>query len=303
MKSRSELIENDAYLLTKPSMQSLPFVFASPHSGDDYSQEFLAQSRLDATAIRRSEDCFVHELFHDAPVLGSPLIRARFPRAYLDPNREPYELDPKMFAGPLPGFVNSRSARVSVGLGTIARVVSNGAEIYHKKLDFAEVEQRIDRLYFPYHAMIKQLLVATRAKFGAAVLVDCHSMPSNGSAIEGDSGRRRCDFVLGDRFGTSCDPAIIDLFENCLIEMGYSVARNDPYAGGFVTQNYGRPNERIHALQIEINRGLYMDEAAIERIPEMAKLTDNLGKLISRLGTVEPSKLRPPPQVYADAAQ
>ena len=164
MKTRSELIENDAYLLTKPGMQSLPFVFASPHSGDDYSQEFLAQSRLDATAIRRSEDCFVHELFHDAPVLGSPLMRARFPRAYLDPNREPYELDPKMFAGPLPSFVNSRSARVSVGLGTIARVVSNGAEIYRKKLDFAEVEQRIDRLYFPYHAMIKQLLVATRAK-------------------------------------------------------------------------------------------------------------------------------------------
>jgi len=303
MKMRPLLIENDAYLLTKPGVQSLPFVFASPHSGDEYSEAFLAQSRLDATAIRRSEDCFVHELFHDAPSLGSPLIRARFPRAYLDPNREPYELDPKMFSGPLPSFINSRSARVSVGLGTIARVVSNGAEIYRKKLDFAEVEQRIDRLYFPYHAMIKQLLVATRAKFGAAVLIDCHSMPSTGSAIDGDSGQRRCDFVLGDRFGTSCDPAIVDLFEECLIGMGYSVARNDPYAGGFVTQNYGRPNERIHALQIEINRGLYMDEAAIERIPEMARLTDSLGKLITSLGAVDPSNLRPPPQVYADAAQ
>ncbi|MDC0655106.1 N-formylglutamate amidohydrolase [bacterium] len=303
MKTSPELIETEAYLLRKPSIQSLPFVFASPHSGDDYSEEFLAQSRLDATAIRRSEDCFVHELFHDAPILGSPLMQARFPRAYLDPNREPYELDPKMFVGPLPNFVNSRSARVSVGLGTIARVVSNGAEIYRKKLNFAEVEQRIDRLYFPYHAMIKQLLVATRAKFGAAVLVDCHSMPSNGSAIEGDSGLRRCDFVLGDRFGTSCDPKIIDLFQNYLVEMGYSVARNDPYAGGFVTQNYGRPNERIHALQIEINRSLYMDELAIERIPEMAKLTDNLGKLISRLRTVDPISLRPPPQVYSDAAQ
>jgi len=263
MTAPPESLENEAYVLTKPNPQTLPFVFASPHSGDDYSDEFLAQSRLDATAIRRSEDCFVHELFQDAPRLGAPLIRARFPRAYLDPNREPYELDPTMFRGSLPSFVNSRSARVSVGLGTIARVVSNGAEIYRKKLDFREVEQRIDRLYFPYHAMIKQLLVATRAQFGAVVLVDCHSMPSMGSAVEGDTGRRRCDFVLGDRFGTSCDPAIVDLLERRLNDLGYSVARNDPYAGGFVTQNYGRPGAGIHAVQIEINRGLYMDEATI----------------------------------------
>jgi N-formylglutamate amidohydrolase len=188
-------------------------------------------------------------------------------------------------------------------LGTIARVVSNGTEIYRKKLDFAEIEKRIDRLYFPYHAMIKQLLVATRAKFGAAILVDCHSMPSTGSPIEGDSGRKRCDFVLGDRFGTSCDPSIVDLFETSLIGMGYSVARNDPYAGGFVTQNYGRPNSGIHALQIEINRGLYMDEAAITRVPAMTKLTDSLAQLMAALATVDPGKLRPPPQPYADAAQ
>ena len=303
MTATPESLKNDAYVLTKPGVQTLPFVFASPHSGDDYDAEFLAQSRLDATAIRRSEDCFVHELFRDAPRLGAPLIRARFPRAYLDPNREPYELDPNMFNGPLPSFVNSRSARVSVGLGTIARVVSNGAEIYRRKLDFAEVEKRIDRLYFPYHAMIKQLLVATRAKFGAVVLVDCHSMPSMGTAIEGNSGRRRCDFVLGDRFGTSCDPAILDLFEAGLTERGYSVARNDPYAGGFVTQNYGRPNSGIHALQIEINRGLYMDEASISRVPKMATLTENLAEFMADLTKVDPSRLRAPPQVYADAAQ
>jgi len=303
MTAPPESLENEAYVLTKPNPQTLPFVFASPHSGDDYSDEFLAQSRLDATAIRRSEDCFVHELFQDAPRLGAPLIRARFPRAYLDPNREPYELDPTMFKGSLPSFVNSRSARVSVGLGTIARVVSNGAEIYRKKLDFREVEQRIDRLYFPYHAMIKQLLVATRAQFGAVVLVDCHSMPSMGSAVEGDTGRRRCDFVLGDRFGTSCDPAIVDLLERRLNDLGYSVARNDPYAGGFVTQNYGRPGAGIHAVQIEINRGLYMDEATISRAPKMAALIDNLADLMAGLNAVDPSLLRAPAQVYADAAQ
>jgi N-formylglutamate amidohydrolase len=303
MTAPPESLENEAYVLTKPNPQTLPFVFASPHSGDDYSDEFLAQSRLDATAIRRSEDCFVHELFQDAPRLGAPLIRARFPRAYLDPNRQPYELDPTMFKGSLPSFVNSRSARVSVGLGTIARVVSNGAEIYRKKLDFREVEQRIDRLYFPYHAMIKQLLVATRAQFGAVVLVDCHSMPSMGSAVEGDTGRRRCDFVLGDRFGTSCDPAIVDLLERRLNDLGYSVARNDPYAGGFVTQNYGRPSAGIHAVQIEINRGLYMDEATISRAPKMAALIDNLADLMAGLNAVDPSLLRAPAQVYADAAQ
>ncbi len=298
-----DVLQNEAYELIRPHEQMLPFVFASPHSGDNYSKEFLAQSRLDAIAIRRSEDCFVHELFGRAPELGGPLICALFPRAYLDPNREPYELDPKMFADPLPSFVNSRSARVSVGLGTIARVVSNGAEIYRKKLSFAEVERRIDRLYFPYHAMIKQLLVATRAKFGAAVLVDCHSMPSTGTAIEGDSGRRRSDFVLGDRFGTSCDPAIVDLFENSLTAMGYSVARNDPYAGGFVTQNYGRPNSGIHALQVEVNRALYMDESTITRASGMAKLVEDLGKLIASLAIVDPRALRAPPQVFADAAQ
>ncbi len=303
MKRPSEVTRNEAYELIRPREQAIPFVFASPHSGVDYPEEFLAQSRLDATAIRRSEDCFVHELFASAPGLGGPLIRALFPRAYLDPNREPYELDPKMFSDPLPSFANVRSARVSVGLGTIAKVVSNGAEIYRRKLRFTEVEQRIDRLYFPYHAMIKQLLVATRAKFGAAVLVDCHSMPSMGTAIEGDSGRRRCDIVLGDRYGTSCDPAVVELFEKRFVDMGYSVARNDPYAGGFVTQNYGRPSSGIHALQIEVNRGLYMDESTIARTPWIESLTTDLGKLIAGLTEIDARALRPPPPAFADAAQ
>jgi N-formylglutamate amidohydrolase len=303
MNDLAEVQRNEAYEVIRPKDQKLPFVFASPHSGSDYPPDFVAESHLDAMAIRRSEDCFVHELFSGAPRLGAPLIHAIFPRAYLDPNREPYELDPKMFSDPLPSFVNTRSARVSVGLGTIARVVSNGAEIYRRKLTFAEAEQRIDRLYFPYHAMIKQLLVATRAKFGAAVLVDCHSMPSTGSAIEGDAGRRRCDIVLGDRFGTSCDPAVVDLAERHLIDMGFSVARNDPYAGGFVTQNYGRPTEGLHALQIEVNRALYLDENAIARTPAMAEVTDRIGRLIRILGEVDAQALRPPPQTFADAAQ
>ncbi len=303
MSGETDVQTTEAFEVVRPQPQTLPFVFASPHSGDTYPPEFLEQSRLDGQAIRRSEDAFVHELFGRAPIQGAPLIRAAFPRAFLDPNREPYELDPKMFVDRLPNFVNTRSARVSVGLGTIARVVSNGAEIYRKKLTFAEAEQRIDRLYFPYHAMVKQLLVATRSRFGAAILIDCHSMPSTGSAIEGDAGRRRCDIVLGDRFGTSCDPAIVDRVEQCLVAEGLSVSRNDPYAGGFVTQNYGRPTEGLHALQIEVNRALYMDEHAIARLPKMARLIDVFGRLIEGLREIDPAALRPPPQTFADAAQ
>ena len=279
MRTRPELIENDAYLLTKPGVQSLPFVFASPHSGDDYSEAFLAQSRLDATAIRRSEDCFVHELFSDAPALGSPLIRARFPRAYLDPNREPYELDPAMFDAPLPRWINSRSPRVRAGLGTVPRVVAGGAEIYRGKLLPEEAERRIKGCYVPYHDALVELIGETRATFGTACLIDCHSMPSAGN----DGGRQKSDIVIGDRFGASCDRSITAAATELLREQGLTVRRNDPYPGGFITEHYGRPDQGVHAIQLEFNRALYMEERTMRRGKGMEATRQTLERAIAAI--------------------
>src|SRR5271166_740414 len=164
--------------LHEPAARRLPLVLASPHSGSEYPADFVAASRLDPLALRQSEDSFVDELFAAAPHLGAPLLSARFPRAYLDVNREAYELDPTMFSDPLPGFINAGSPRVRMGLGTIARIVANGEEIYAKKLRFAEARQRIECLYHPYHQALRQLVEETEAMFGGYLLVDCHSMPS-----------------------------------------------------------------------------------------------------------------------------
>src|SRR5262245_46995006 len=185
--------------------QRVPFVFNSPHSGNHYPERFLALTRLDGMAIRRSEDCFVDELFGAAVPLGAPLLAARFPRAYLDVNREPWELDPAMFADSLPAFVNSRSPRVRMGLGTIARVVASGEEIYARKLRFAEARQRVESLYHPYHNALRQLVLDTEAEFGGYLLIDCHSMPSAASEVGGQDA----DIVLGDCHGAACAPRLV----------------------------------------------------------------------------------------------
>ncbi|MBI3710944.1 MAG: N-formylglutamate amidohydrolase [Proteobacteria bacterium] len=274
-----------------PTRQTVPVVFASPHSGNIYPPDFVAQARLDINNLRRSEDAFIDELFGAAPRLGAPLLKALFPRAYIDPNREPFELDPAMFADSLPPFVNTRSPRVSAGLGTIARVVASGAEIYRAKLSFAEARTRIDALYRPYHARLAELVDATAAQFGHAVLIDCHSMPSVGGPMDRDPGRRRVDFVLGDCFGASCAPVLTLGVERYLRDLGYAVARNDPYAGGFTTRHYGRPSDGHHALQIEINRALYMDEARIERGADFQVLATRLGGLIQAVGAIAAREL------------
>jgi len=272
-----------AYDVAAPSRQTAAVVFASPHSGKNYPPGFVAASRLDPLTLRRSEDAFVDELFATAPRHGAPLLRALFPRAYIDPNREPWELDPAMFAEALPSFVNGASPRVSAGLGTIARVVANGAEIYRNKLTFSEAKHRVETLYRPYHAKLEELLAATHARFGRCLLIDCHSMPSVGGPMDRDPGKRRVDFVLGDCFGTACAPSLIGAVEAFLKARGYAVGRNDPYAGGFTTRHYGRPDQGRHALQIEINRGLYMDEMRIERSRGFAGLARHLDELIEYL--------------------
>jgi len=273
--------------------QAVPLVLASPHSGADYPVDFLAASRLDALTLRRSEDSFVDEIFGAAPTLGAPLLRARFPRAYVDVNREPFELDPTMFEDLLPNFVNSHSPRVRVGLGTIARVVASGEEIYARKLKFSEAAQRIETLYRPYHRTLKQLLDTTQERYGFCILLDCHSMPS----ASGDRDRRdrspRADMVLGDCHGAACHPVITETAHRVLNAKGYSTALNTPYAGGFTTAHYGRPAAGVHCLQIEINRALYMDERTFERKPFLAQLGDDMRDLTETLSAIDPELLRP----------
>lgn len=274
-----------------PSTQSLPLVFASPHSGRNYPPDFVAASRLDRVSLRRSEDGFVDEIFAAAPELGAPLLRAHFPRAYVDANREPFELDPRMFVDALPPYANTRSPRVAAGLGTIARLVANGADIYRDKLAFSEALYRIRNYYWPYHNTLRQLIDQTRERFGGCILVDCHSMPSVGGPMDYDAGHRRVDFVLGDCHGTACSPRVMETAEECLTGLGYHVKRNTPYSGGFVTRNYGRPEERVHAIQIEVNRALYMDERRVMRAPGLNPLAKDMRALIAALGRLPPAKL------------
>jgi N-formylglutamate amidohydrolase len=294
MDGRSELGApvNPPHEVAAPAQQQVALVCASPHSGSDYPAEFLAASRLDPLTLRRSEDSFVDEIFGGAIELGAPLLKARFPRAYLDPNREPYELDPTMFADPLPAYVNSRSPRVQVGLGTIARVVATGEEIYARKLRFADAVSRVDRLYRPYHQALRQLLAGTSERFAGYLLIDCHSMPSTGGPSEREFKRSGVDIVLGDCHGTSCHPAIMETAQRLLSAKGYRVVRNAPYAGGFTTSHYGAPQSGRHAMQVEINRALYMDERSIERKPFLRRLARDMVDLMAALAVLQPRQLK-----------
>lgn len=258
-----------------------PLVFASPHSGRFYPEDMMAAAALDALAIRRSEDAFVDELIAEAPELGVAVIRANLARAYIDLNRDAFELDPAMFADELPDFARARTARVAAGLGTIARVVSEGQEIYARKLTFAEAKRRIEGAHAPYHAALARLIGEAHAAHGYAILIDWHSMPAAAARIGGRDGA--CDIVLGDRFGAACAGVVTQRVERALEEMGYRVARNAPYAGGYTTEHYGRPGRRTHALQIEISRALYLDEAVLSPTAGFARLQADLTALTRRL--------------------
>jgi N-formylglutamate amidohydrolase len=258
-------------------------VFSSPHSGNVYPARFLTTARLDAMTLRRSEDTYVEDLFAGAATVGAPLLKARFPRAYLDVNREPYELDPRMFEGKLPSYANTRSMRVAGGLGTIARIVGESQEIYSRRLPVQEALQRVEGLYKPYHRTLRRLIQRAIRQFGLAVLVDCHSMPSNGGAAASKSDRIKADFVVGDRYGTSCDLSLVEVIETGLRRQGYIVQRNKPYAGGFITEHYGTPASRTHAVQIEINRALYMNETTLAKATAFETLTRDIGEMIASL--------------------
>ncbi|MEX2450411.1 MAG: N-formylglutamate amidohydrolase [Rhodospirillales bacterium] len=283
-----------AFEIRAPARQTIPLVFASPHSGDFYPPEFIRSARLDPLHLRGSEDAFMDKLFAAAPAHGAPLICAKYPRAFVDPNREPYELDPDMFVDRLPRQANTTSPRVAGGLGTIARVIANGEEIYRSRLPYAEAERRIENYYKPYHGALNGLLDQTRERFGAYLLIDCHSMPSIGGPMDNDPGLQRVDFVLGDGYGTSCAPAVTQRAEAVLKESGFLVTRNNPYAGGFTTRHYGHPAEGRHTLQIEVNRALYMDERAITPTAGFAALSAKITLLIAALADIDSGTLKAP---------
>lgn len=273
MRSRPEREFDPPYVVREPARQTIPFVFNAPHAGAVYPPGFLAGSRLDPLALRRSEDAFVDALFGEVVSLGAPLMTACFPRAYLDVNREPFELDPRMFDGRLPAYANTRSMRVAGGLGTIPRIVADGQEIYRGRIPVDEALERIEELYKPYHKTLRALLQRTAKAFGHAVLIDCHSMPSSSLGRE-EAGK--ADVVLGDRYGTSCAGVLTDLVETELRARGYTVVRNKPYAGGFITEHYGQPAHGRHALQVEVNRALYMDERTLARSAAFPRVSADL---------------------------
>ena len=273
------------FSVVSPKVQTAPFVLCSPHSGRIYPHAFLAQSRLDPMTLRKSEDCFVDELFEGAAALGVPLISARFPRAYLDVNREPYELDPELFADPLPDFANTQSVRVIGGLGTIARIVADGEEIYDMRLSVEHALARIEHLYFPFHSALAGLIAETKAQFGYAILIDCHSMPS---AQMAQSSGPRPDFVIGDRFGAACDPKLTRTLKDALAAAGYDVHLNRPYAGGYITEHYGRPYRGVHAVQIEINRSLYLNETRFTPGRGFHRLKGDLTRIAGALFSAMP---------------
>jgi N-formylglutamate deformylase len=271
---RFALLRAKPYVVHKPQSQVVPFVFSSPHSGRIYPVTFIKSSRLGRTCLRRSEDAFIDELFASALDVGAPLIAARFPRALIDANRAPTELDPSMFEGELLLPVDSASPRVNAGLGVIPRIVRQGAEIYHQKVSAEVAAERLTDFYLPYHAALRRLVSETRSAFGTTILIDCHSMPS---AAAGP------DIVLGDRHGESASPLVILAAERAFQAQGFRVVRNVPYAGGYTTQLHGQPKYGVHALQVEINRALYLDEESISRNASFRLVSAGIAAALAKL--------------------
>lgn len=255
-------MDTNAFTLHRPLRQTTPVVFSSPHSGREYPVDFVRASPLDAQALRSSEDAFVDDLFLHGVACGAPLIAARAPRAYIDLNRAADELDPAVIDGIERAPHNPR---VTSGLGVIPRVVAGGRNIYRGKLSLPEAEQRITRLWHPYHRALRQLMEESHARFGRAVLIDCHSMPHEAIEAHARPGHPRPDVVLGDRFGAAAGREVVERLEAAFAAAGLRVVRNSPFAGAYIAQAYGRPSRGFHVVQVEIDRALYMDEARVEK--------------------------------------
>ena len=270
-----------------PSAPPVPFVFASPHSGRIYPPAFLARARLAGAILRRSEDSYVDWLFRSAPACGASLVHARFPRVFVDANRSPRELDPLLFDVPLDPETVEDTPSVRAGLGVVPRVVAPGVVIHEGSMTLAEAQDRIARHHTPYHAALRGAVESVRSAFGRCFLIDCHSMPS----MIADAEAPLPDVVLGDRFGESCAPGLIDALERLLRAEGLSVRRNMPYAGAYTTRHYGRPEDGVHAVQVEINRGLYLDEERHLPSRGLQTLTRHMESVVARLTALSPESL------------
>ncbi len=281
----NDFTAQSAITIIAPKQQTTPVVFLSPHSGRVYPSDFLMQSRLDPLALRSSEDAYVDELFSGVSALGAPLLQANFPRVYLDANREPLELDPTMFNDALPKEALTNSPRVQAGIGTIARVVNNNQKIYKYLLPYSEAEKRLKTCYVPYHKAVKKLIDQTMDTFGTCLLIDCHSMPSPKTIAKSSAFSKQAEIVLGDRWGASCESATVAIAERTMLSLGYSVRTNTPYAGGFTTQHYGQPSSGVQALQVEIDRSLYMDERSLSKLPVFDSVRERLTRFAEALCT------------------
>lgn len=282
-------MENAVYTLSLPECSNSCAVFNSPHSGSDYPAAFLSRTRLGPLQVRSSEDAFVDDLFRDVPRFGAPLMAARVPRACVDLNRSPDDLDPALIEGASRRFL---TPRISAGLGVIPRVVAEGRPIMEGKLSLAEARVLLARYWYPYHERLRMIIAENRRRFGSVILYDCHSMPSDALASAPDVRGRRPDIILGDRFGVSCDRWVIEGAAELFRANGFEVFRNTPFAGGYITQTYGRPRQGVHALQIEINRALYMDERSISRNEDFEEIVAAVSKVAEGLAGLGNRPLR-----------
>ena len=267
--------EGPAVRVSYPAARTTAYVFASPHSGRDYPASFLDACIPPRSVLRRSEDAYVDQLMDSAPRYGAVLMTAQFPRVYVDPSRAPDELDPAMFTDVPPGLIGPPTPRAAAGLGLVSRLAADGRPLYAESISYEVARQRIADCYTPYHQRLKAEIAASRALFGEAIIIDCHSMPS--------ASARGADIVLGDRYGASCSRALVARAEAHFRDLGFAVVRNRPYAGGYTTEHYGRPASGVQALQVEINRGLYLDELAVAPARGFAPLRRTMEEWIARM--------------------
>ena len=256
-----------------------PVIFASPHSGRHYTAEMRAATCVDLDHLRRSEDAYVDTLIAAAPEFGAHLVCAQFPRVFVDPNRGPWELDPGMFSDRLPKQADPVSRRAASGLGVVPRIGFEGRPLYRRRLRYEEARSRLDRYYAPYHSALAALIAELKAAHGFVIVVDMHSMP--------DQSAKGIDFVLGDRFGSSCDTRIVETAEHLLRARDFVTVRNIPYAGGYTTEHYGRPAEGVHVVQIEINRRLYLDERRVVMARSFADFESEMRRFVRQLSETD----------------
>jgi N-formylglutamate amidohydrolase len=269
------------YEIRGPKAPAIPLVLDSPHSGNRFPDDFGAA--VSEAELREGEDCFVDELYAAAPGMGAPLLAALWPRTYLDPNRHAGDVDLDLIDGPWP-WEYVPSGKAKLGKALLWRTLEDGRPIYARRLSPESVRARIERCHAPYHAALRGLLDASVKKFGKVWHINCHSMRGTaGKQSEDGEGNVRADFVLGDRDGTSCEPAFTELVRGMLSGMGYSVKVNDPYKGVELVRAYSDPKAGRHSLQIEISKRLYMDEAALAKSANFGRLQQDLSTLLEEI--------------------